>query len=414
MVRRLRIALCLLGLCLLAWPAWAGLRPLYGGELVLIVPAAPQTTVPTQAWSPAEVLLASALGGRLANVVEGPPIASSTSLHFAVRGDAVWPDGSVLDARSLAANLRASLGAATVALPPFTFRSEGRELIVEFPVMADPVRYLDLPWLRLARAGEGGAFRLRRATVESDTNGLGGRAFTDRIRVEVKETRKLEPTANGIAMMQPGVDGRPVFALPRPGGAELKAIVAALATIDRAGIAKLFVRTASHVPDGWPLHADDATAAAAKGPIVLAVDATERDQRTVAERLQVLLRDRKVVVHIVAEDRATYLARLTRGDYDLAIVALPPAPRAVQAATLLRLASGKAAVDQFWGDALLVSGARQEEALLKQTAGDLGAALLYVEEGGLAHGSHVHDASTALPWELDLGNVWLGATGTAP
>ena len=70
-----------------------------------------------------------------------------------------------------------------------------------------------------------------------------------------------------------------------------------------------------------------------------------------------------------------------RGTAIIALIALPPAPRAVQAATLIRLASGAPLSDRFWIEALSVSGAKQEDALLRDTASGLSAALLYVEEG---------------------------------
>jgi hypothetical protein len=404
----------LIAACLLAVPASAGLRALYGGDLVLTAPTAPTTLAPAQAWSASEVALVSALSGRLANVVDGPPAVTGNTVRWPLRGDLTWFDGSTLDGRSVVSALKSANANAVVALPPMNIRLEGRELVIDFPAnVSDPARFFELPWLRLTKSGDGGPFRQRKSNIEANPNGLGGRAFADRIRVDVKETRKLEAVPEGLALLQPGVDGRAVFALPRVNGRAQKALVSALAGVDRAALARLFVRTASRVPDDWPSQ-PSAPAAPVDSPITLLIDAAERDHKAVADRLQVLLRDQKIQSRIVAEERGSFLTHLSRGDYDLALVAIPPAPKPLQAATLVRFAKGKASADELWKTALNVANPKDEEELLRSTATSLGATLLYFEAGGVARGSRVRGISPTAAWDIDFGNAWLAPAGMVP
>ena len=399
--------------CASATVVLAGLRPFYGGDLVLIAPAAPQTTAPLQAWSPVEIALANATGARLSTVVEGPPVlnATGTTLRLTVRADAAWADNTAISAKALAKHLQSAIEESPVSLIPLNIRIDGRDVVVDLPAaLSDAWRYIDLPWLRLARASDGGGFRMKHNMLDADPVGIGGRSLVDHVRLEAKEGRHTDPAPNAIALAQPGADGRPVFAAPRPGGTSAQALTTVLAAMDRAAMARLFVRNAALVPDGWTPKVTD-PAASSSAPVVIAVDAAERDLRTIAERLQVLLRDRHISARIASEDRPAYFTRLTKGDYDLALIAIPTAPPLVQAATLLKWISGPAAADRLW--AASVSASKNDK-LLHDTADSLGAVLLYVEGGGLTHGARVRDLVAPMPWDLELANVWLAPAGTTP
>ena len=400
----------------LTWSATAGaaLRPSYGGELVIWSPSSPQSVEPAQAWSAIEVLLANALGGRVSAVLDGPPQVAGGVITLTLGNAAEWPDGSAIDAKGLARLLRNALAEAPVSLPPFTFRSSGREItaVLATPLLGEE-SYLELPWFRLSRGADGGAFRVKKDAYEADPAAIGGRPLVDRVRVEAKQGRHLEPPPDGIALAQAGGENRPVFALPRPKGPARPALMAALATLNRESIAAHFVRAPAHVPDGWPIPVA-ATVDVPDKPVVIAFDAADRDLRTVAERLQILLLDRQITARIAAEDRATHFIRLAHGDYDLALVALPPAPHLVQAATLLRLAFGTEAGQRFWSRSDVAGDQPDDAAILERTATDVGAVLLYVEDGGVTLGTRVHAPVTPALWQLDLGDVWLAPASGAP
>lgn len=395
-------------------PVHAGLRPIYGGELVVTAPTAPLATAPAEAWSVIEVVLANALGAPLSSVLAGPvQSVGGRQVRFSLSPEAAWPDGRPLDAAGLVAALANARATAAVSLPPFTFRAENDAVVAELPfALPTPEKYLALPWLRLARGGEGGGFKPGPAgAIEANPRGLGGRAFVDRLRIDVREGRRLDPHADGLVLGRAGLDGRPVFALPRPGGPAAAALVTELAKVNRESLVNLFVRGLARVPDDWPLPSSRPSAVA-PSTVVIAVDAGERDLRTVAERLQVLLRDRSFTARVVAEERATFLRRLDAGAYDLALIPLPPAPPLVQAATLARLAKkgSETAVWKAAGHPKAPSEAEQ----LRRTAAALGAVLLYVEGGAVTSGGRVRSLSAPNPWDLGLCDAWLAPVGAAP
>jgi hypothetical protein len=406
-----------LALIALLWlagrPAQAGLRPIYGGDLIIWTPSAPQATGPARAWSTVEILLANATGGRLDALIEGPLQVGPSSVRCSLRSDATWPDGAPVTAADLARRLSDALAQSRVSLPPFTIHAEGREILAESPApLVDVASYFALPWLRLSSGSDGGGFRVRHGTYEADAHAIGGRPYVDAVQWEVKEGRHPEPPANGLALSQAGGEGRPVFALLQPNGAARPALAAALTALDRSALARFFVRTPAHVPEDWPAPAAG-TATPPSSPVILAVDGGESDLRTVAERLQILLRDQNIVSRIVAEERAAHFARLASGSYDLAIAAVPVAPRLVQAATLIRLVKGREASDQFWARKEIEKTPPGDPGVLRTTAATLGAVLLYLEDGAITSGSRVRTPASTQPWLIDVGDVWL-SPGNGP
>lgn len=393
-----------------ASPARAGLRPLYGGDLVVCSAQAAQTTQPWKAWNPVELALLdattlplSALGLR-AGATPGEWVLD-------VPRDLAWGDGTPLSAKVLVDALQLAARDAAVALPPLSIRVDKEQLVIAPTVSVPKLALFAGPWLRLAR---GGAFRA--GTMVADPAALGGRAFTDHLRGDVRDGRKLEVPENAVQLCRDAPGGRFVFALPRPSAAASPAIAAALAGLDRASLARLFLRGFGRVPDGWPLPAPDAKAAPAPGTLTIALDESERDVKTIADRLQVLLRDRKMPAKVVAEPREASFARLAAGEYDVALVALPTAPTWVQAATLARLALGEKGAQAVWQDAAKAQGGVPEDdnaRPLRDVAARLGAVLLYQEGGGISKGARVRLPSPQNPWELDLGAAWL-VPGGAP
>jgi hypothetical protein len=387
--------------------AHAGLRALYGGTLNVTSPTAPQVGDAGHAWSSVEVLLASGLGAPLAPVLDGPPESVGSTVHLRLRADATWPDGVPLDAAALAQFLQDALLHAPVSLPPFTMRASHHEVVAELPGhIPDEADYLLLPWLRLSHGDSGGGLRWRDGTGEADASTTAGRSFVDRVHVDVKEARRSETASDGLVL----APGRPVFAFPRRSSEAHDALLGALATLDRTALARYFVRTAVQVPEGWQLPAAREAAVPAH-PIVIAVDVSEHDLRTVAERLQILLRARDLTARIAAEDRVKHFARLERGDYDLALVALPPAPRSVQAATLIRLSLGQDAASHFWQEPETASTAASDLKLLRRAARNTGAVMLYLENGGLRAGERVHGPVDGPLWTANVCDLWLGPGG---
>jgi hypothetical protein len=393
---------------LAASAAHAGLRAIYGGTLNITSSTSPQVTDAGHVWSTVEILIASGMGVPLSTVLDGPPEVVGATAHLRLRPDATWPDGTPLDAVALSQFLTGAVGQAPVSLPPFVFRANHRELLAELPAhVSDESDYLLLPWFRLSHAGVGGGLRLRDGAAEADPAAAVGRAYVDTVHVDVKETRHHDIAADGILL----APGRPVFALPRSSSDAHDALLAALAALDRASVARYFVRTPVQTPEGWAVPAVGKSPTPNR-PIVIAVDASEHDLHTVAERLQILLRARDVTARIAAEERTKHFARLERGDYDLALVALPPAPRSVQAATLIRLAQGQEAAKRFWAEPDVAAASWNDLKLLRKGARTAGAVLLYTEEGGLRAGARVHGLTDGPLWTINVSDLWLAPGGT--
>lgn len=390
--------------------AHAGLRPRYGGELVVQSPVAPVELDPVRAWSTVEVALAASLGAPVAALLSGAPQPlAENGVRLRLSTQAHWPDGTAIDAAVLASALKSALERATVSLPPLAMRADGLTLDVLSPVSAMPVmETLQLPWLRLVSQGRGGAFRARRGALEAEATAAGGAPMTDAVRVELYD-QMPSTQPNGVVLGRPGPGGRPVVVAPRRGGPAEDALRHALLRVDRDSLVRLFVRgqaQASSWTQPAPASVPPTTVSSAE-PLILAVDSTESSLAPVAQRLQVVLRDAGLRVRLVSEPRDAYFARLARQDFDLALAALPPAPAIVQAATALRLLGGDAAAQSFWN-------AAPDTRPLEKALGALGATLLYVEAGGVELGTRVRGVSASPAWGLDLANAWLSLDVGAP
>lgn len=395
-------------LALISLDARAGLRPRYGGELVVLSPSAPVGFDPAQAWSAVEVALAPNLGLPLSALMDGAPeLLGNNAVRIRLSERATWPDGTPVDARTVASALRSAIGRASVSLPPLLLRADDRVLDVAAPVAAGPIlEVLEWPWLRLVSDGRGGAFRPRRGLLVADPLAPGGAPMADSIRVELYEDPAAPAPAEGLVIGRPGPGGRPVLAVPRRGSAGYDALRAALTELDRLSLVKLFVRQ--------PAQASTSPRPVLKKPtrtptatLVLAMDASERNLAPVAQRLQVVLNDAGLSTKIVAEPRDQHFARLARDEFDIALTALPPAPEAVQAATLLRLFAGDPVAQAFWASPLPPSP-------LEVALEAIGATHLYVEGGGVEVGARLRGVNASVPWRLELSDTWMAVEAGAP
>jgi peptide/nickel transport system substrate-binding protein len=262
----------------------------------------------------------------------------------------------------------------------------------------------ELPWLlaapALALPGAGPFTAAPRAPgapailVHNDRHHR-GRPFADELRVEAVDARaaarQLEQGGLDLVLRPEaaGPRARPLAPLVVTGaalqparlGAGAAAVRAALAAVDRAELARRFVRGPAEplrtlVPPallaGAPPEAPGLVAAAAPARIALLADASEPDQRALAERLQVKLFDRGVRATVELVDGARHRARLAAGDYDVALVtvhvqALRPALAAGQIACAIRGADAArrtvAALAGLEGDAALAAADQAGRAL---------------------------------------------------
>lgn len=390
----------------LAPAAEAGLRPAYGGELTVVAPALPQEFEPARAWSVSEVVAAGGVGVALPSLLASPPTAAPKGVRLTLREGLQLADGTVLDAKLAAALLTRAFSRSVVALPPVTWKHPGALELFAATTLGPAAlgELLRLPWTRLARDG---AFVADKTHLDAHAGALEGRALLDRVKFEARDGRRLEPAAEAIVFAREGGHGRPVLALPRSDGPGASTLRSVLARLDRPALARLFVRGLSTVPAEGSLPVPAAAAPVPKETLIIAVDMAERDLRTVGERLQILLRDRKVTSRVVVEERAAWRARLARREFDLALVALPPAPEPLQALTFAHLAEPAQPVGALWSTL-------PAEHPLRATATRLGAQLLYVEGGGVTLGARVRGVVAGPAWSLELADAWLVPAGLAP
>lgn len=284
-------------LLLSALPAAAGVRPSYGGELRVALPAAPRVLDPARARDPADLVAVRALhaplleldaSGRLAPglLAEVPePEAGGRAFRLRLRPDAAFADGSPITAADVAAALRRTVqpGIASphawVALPIAGAEEvragraaalagiaivSDRELLVS---LAFP--FPDFPWALAAPAsapvsatGAGaGPFRLAGARgpgalrlVANDAHHR-GRPFADALVLAAESARgaadavlrgeaqlvlRAEAAGPGARDLPPAVATYALVNVHRlgPGAAPLRA---ALAAVDRGELARRFV-----------------------------------------------------------------------------------------------------------------------------------------------------------------------------
>jgi peptide/nickel transport system substrate-binding protein len=361
--------------------AAAGVRPAYGGTVRIAVPAPPAGAAGALPSPLLEALLERATAAPLLEVdasgalvpgalAEVPvPEAGARAFRLRLRPGLSDAAGRPLGAADVAARLSALLAARSpdlwAALPILGADAllEGRapllagvqvlsssELLV---TLAFPLP--DFPWLLAASAlalPGAGPFTLapRRGPgdplvlVENERHHR-GRPFARELRLEIGDARaaarQLEQGGLELVLRPEGAGPRAVALAPlavtvaalQPArlGTGAAAVRAALASVDRDDLARRFVRGPGSplqtlVPPsilaGAPAGPPASPIAAPPPRIALLADASEPDQRALAERLQVKLFDRGVRATVELVDPARYRARLAAGDYDVALVSV--------------------------------------------------------------------------------------------
>jgi peptide/nickel transport system substrate-binding protein len=455
--------------------AAAGVRPAYGGTVRIgVAPAAGGGASAVDALveraTSAPLLEVDAAGALVPGALAEVPVpeAGARAFRLRVRPGLVDAAGRPLGAADVAARLSAVLApgapaaerwAALPILGADAF-AEGRAPIVAGVQVLSASELLvtlafplpELPWLlaapALALPGAGPFTAAPRAPgapavlVHNDRHHR-GRPFADELRLEVVDARAAarQLEQGGLALvLRPEAAGpraQPLAPLavtvaalqPARLGAGAAAVRAALAAVDRGELARRFVRAPAEplrtlvppalLPGAPPDASPDAAApspAAAPARIALLADASEPDQRALAERLQVKLFDRGVRATVEVVDGARHRARIAAGDYDVALVtvrvqALRPALAAGQIAGAVRGPDAArrtlAALAGLEGDAALAAADRAGRAL------DL---VPLVAAGLRATAAPALQGAVALPdGGLDPGALWLlGAEGPTP
>lgn len=412
--------------------AAAGVRPAYGGIVRVGVAPGPATGGP----GALEALVARACSAPLLEVdasgalspgalAEVPvPEAGARAFRLRVRPGLTDAGGRPLGAADVAARLAAVLAPGSagpdrwLALPILgadAFADGRAPLLAGVQVLSASELLVTLgfplpefPWVLAAPAlalPGAGPFVLATppapgapAVLVHDDRNLDGRPFASELHVEAVDARaaarRLEQGGLELALRPEGSGARvrPLAALAvtvaalQAGrlGAGAAAVRAALADLDRGELARRFVRGPAEplrtlVPPallpGVPPAGSGAPLPAGPAPtarIVLLGDASEPDQRALAERLQVKLYDRGVRASVELVDGARHRARLAAGDYDVALVTvhvqgLRPALAAGQVAYATRGADAArrtlAALAGLDGDAALAAAADAERTL---------------------------------------------------
>ncbi|WP_243338755.1 ABC transporter substrate-binding protein [Anaeromyxobacter soli] len=398
--------------------ALAGVRPAPGGSVTLALPAEARIADPALAQDAADLVLARATsapllerdaGGRLVpGVLAEVPTSEDggRTWRLRVRDGLVTAAGAPLGAAEVAAAVArllsrapasphawaalALLGADGVlagraAAPEGLRVVSARELVLTLALPLPELPDL-LAALPLAVAGAG-PFVLPSApargapwVLRANPAAPGGRPFLDALALQVVDARAaarllargkvelvLRPERAGDAAGPALPPLRATVAALGPGlGPRAAAVRAALASVDRAALARRFARGAAVplstlVPPALlavaavPASAPNAPGASAPGRLRILVRGDAADPRAIADRLQVTLFDRGITAAVDAVDRERFAARLAAGDYELALVevqvlAARPALAAAQIATAVRgPAAGRRALGALAG-----------------------------------------------------------------
>jgi peptide/nickel transport system substrate-binding protein len=399
-MRRVSAFVALCGLTPLT--AAAGVRPAYGGELRLVLPALPQSTDPALATSMADLVVARAAYDPLVRIgsdasvvpvlLTTPPEVSPTVIRLRLRPGIRAQDESVLGAEQVVTSLR-RLGMPAMGSPyaalllPVSNLSAVNETDIEvalaFPY-PDWVRGLAHPGTGVVARSYSGHLVGTGAFVPTGTEASGallfhafadaasGRPFVDRLRVSAADSRAaaralathtadvaLLGSAGGAIGDAPTMQMTFVSLNPDRLGASYGPIRTAIETsIDPSDLVRFFVRTPALPARGLlppPLASEAASipsdpgAAKSSPPIraTLYVDASNEDHRFVAERIQVLLHDRGVVLVVRSVPRGQFQEQLRRRDYELAVVGIPALPDpGLALAQVVLFASGREAAIQ--------------------------------------------------------------------
>ena len=196
------------------------------------------------------------------------------------------------------------------------------------------------PFLAAPAAARGGAPAVLRANPAA----VGGRPYLDALalraadartaarllgRSEVQLALRPEPTGGSAG---PALPALRVTIAALGHGAGVARVRGTLASLDRAALARRFVRgaavpLATILPPAILANTAALTPAAAppdpagaRGRVRILVRSDAVDPRAIADRLQVTLYDRGVAAAVEAVDRERFAARLAGGDHEIALV----------------------------------------------------------------------------------------------
>jgi peptide/nickel transport system substrate-binding protein len=453
--------------------AAAGVRPAWGGTIRIGVPGAPGAAAdPDRAM---ERLVARAVSAPLLDVdaagrlvpgalAEVPRAeAGATAFRLRVRPGLTDAAGRPLGAEAVAARLRSLLDQgpgspdAWVALPIVGADAvlEGRAQVLAGVEVLSADELLvtlsfplpELPFLLAATPAalpDAGAFLPvpRRSAREplvlvANPRHHRGRPFAAKIELRPVDARtaarlsrpgpdaldlvlRPEAAGGGLSFPLPALEATVAVVNGERLGAAAAPVRRALASLDRAELARRFVRgpaapLATLVPPALlaqappsPASAPPRAPRAAPGRIAVLADASAADQRALAERIQVKLFDGGVRAGVELLDAEPFRARLLAGDYDVALVSVPalaPVP-AVAAAQIVYAARGSAAALRALSE---LAGLREEEALdaADRLARDLDLVPLVASGLRASPGAALQGLAPAADGTIDLGDLWL-------
>jgi peptide/nickel transport system substrate-binding protein len=456
--------------------ARGGVRPAYGGTIRIALEL--RDAEPALATTQAELLAVRATAAPLLELdaagalrpgllAEVPlPEAGGRAFRLRLRPGLRRAGGAAIGAGDVAAAFVRLLGRgpaaspqAWVALPVLGADAllDGRAAVLAgVQVLSDTELLVtlafplpDFPWLlatpALAIPGAGpfapvtprapGAPALLRANEHHHR----GRPYADALELHDADARGaarlLEAGRVDLVLRPEAAGGAPGPALPMllatvaaVNGARLGpaagAVRAALGALDRAELARRFVRgpaepLASLVPGaaraGASPVADEprpAAAGAAPARLALLVSGDAPDQRAIAERIQVKLFDRGVHATVEAADPARFAARLSAGDFDVALVpvaALAPRP-ALAAAAIAFAARGAPAARRV----LAELGAASPDAVLAaadRLGRELGLVPLVAAGARVSAGPRLAGLAVGADGGVDPGDLWLSQGG---
>jgi peptide/nickel transport system substrate-binding protein len=478
-----RTGRALLAVALAAPPALAaaGVRPAYGGEVVVALPAPPREPDPGRAVEPADLLAARALhatpleidvSGALApGLLAEVPVAEAGGRAFRLRlrEGLRFADGSALTAGDLARSLArlAAPGAphGWLALPVAGAGGQDgrapsgiqvlseREVLVtlDVPLPEFPWALAALPAAVLSARGAGaGPFRPAgplaphdgRLLLVANDHHHRGRPFADRAVLLVRPARGLageiargevhlalrpEPLSAASVPLRPAVATYAVVS-ERKLGALAERVQASLAGVDRAELARRFVRgpsepLASMLPS-WilavpadpaptpsplpspPLRGGEGESRAR--PFVLLVPSGAPDVRAAADRIQVKLFDAGLRASVEEADPVRFSARLAAGEHEVALfpVALLAARPALAAAQVAWAAGGPAEARRALEAMAGLSGEEARRAA-DGIAARLGLVPLFASGLRASPGPALRGVRPLPDGTLDPGDLWL-------
>jgi len=451
--------------------AAAGVRPRYGGELRVLLPAAPTELDPARATTPADLAAVRALHATLLDVdgagalhpalLEAVPEPEEGARAFRLRlaPGLRFHDGEPIAAADVAASLARLAGpdsahawlAAPIDGAAAVRAGRARQLggvkvlsdrelrvVLAYPFPAFPLALAALPSavVRGPAAAGAGAFRRAGASVAGLRLAAfdafhGGRPFADVLLLAGADARAaaraLQGGAADVALRPEAVDARPametaplgivIAVVSRRLGPAAEPTRAALAALDRAELTRFIRAPATPLGALLPpplLPRVGSRPAPTRSPgtpaarLRLLLPDGPDAPRAAAERIQVKLYDRGVHVVLESAPRAAFAARIAAGEFDAALVPV----WLVSRAPALALAQVAAAVGgpERGAQALEQAAASDPQALPALAAAleaELLAAPLYAAGLRVSSRDGVEGVSLRADGTLDLGDAWL-------